>query len=144
MTVSSDLGFVSCGDFKGAWDRMHSCYMCNAVLWLHYHDHWGDLTLPRPHQHIGHWWRLVLVLQLSQSHWHPLTSRWCCGAPLRVFQYGPCVKSFGLLLSRRLNDSCTLIAKCSTLLQLESNESAAYKRLVWESMNWEGNWSNRK
>ena len=38
MTVSSDLGFVSCGDFNGTWDRMYSCYICRAVLWLHYLD----------------------------------------------------------------------------------------------------------
>ena len=53
-----------------------------------WHDLRGELTLTWPPQNIGHWWRLVCVLQVSQSHWHPLTSRWCCSAPFQGFQNG--------------------------------------------------------
>ena len=42
MTVSSDsvlvLNLKSCGFSKGTEDRMDSCYICSAVLSLHYFD----------------------------------------------------------------------------------------------------------
>ena len=42
MPVSSDsvlvLNHRSCGGFKGTEDRMDSCYICSAVLSLHYLD----------------------------------------------------------------------------------------------------------